>query len=643
MFWLVLQILFYLLAAAFVGAWLAWWWFRRRYEDITERYSAMERDRKEMSGGLSVVDLDDRLAAQFGALNMPDLVPVEERLRDVERAVSGIAIPDPDLAPVLERLEMVEAHLTGSDPDIEALNTRLGRLEGALASVSSNVQALDMPDLESLEYQVQELRKDIRKSEGVDLRPFTKRFDLLSEQFAASQAPDIAPISQSVSELSASIREKQWVDLRPLEARMARLEGAIQSAEPPELDLGPLHSGLARLELLIETLKASEPDLAPVHGQLDHVIETLAEIRQGVSTSGAAEFDAVSGQLTAMSSTLATMQMPDLGPLRDRLSVIERSLGQLALPETDLTPLHQQLDRVETLVRAGPDLDVLQSRLISLESAVATAGRGTFDLEPVHRQLELIKAHLLTPNQNVDMLHARVSGMADSLASIEASVGALRSQAGPGQGLELVERRLAALQDAFLGLRQPDLTPVLGQIRAMDSRLDFGAVESRLTAIEYSLAAVHQMLRSRDDGPAPAPPPVYTAPPQQVDTRSWQSAPITPPSAIREYRPAPEPPVYTPDPIQAERRPDDRANLLVRPAFGTPDDLERISGVGPKLRDMLHGIGVYYYWQVAEWTPDNVEWVDSLLDSFNGRIERDNWVSQARLFAAEPTAVRRPG
>ena len=65
---------------------------------------------------------------------------------------------------------------------------------------------------------------------------------------------------------------------------------------------------------------------------------------------------------------------------------------------------------------------------------------------------------------------------------------------------------------------------------------------------------------------------------------------------------------------------------------GGPDDLKRISGVGPKLEGVLHDLGVYHFDQIAAWNADNVVWVDNFL-SFKGRIERDDWIGQAKKLA----------
>ncbi len=85
-----------------------------------------------------------------------------------------------------------------------------------------------------------------------------------------------------------------------------------------------------------------------------------------------------------------------------------------------------------------------------------------------------------------------------------------------------------------------------------------------------------------------------------------------------------------------------RGNRLRHAAFGRPDDLKTISGVGPKLEKMLHGIGVYYFWQVADWSDDDVQEADDLLDAFKGRIERDEWVKQAGRLSKNSNAAKRP-
>lgn len=76
-----------------------------------------------------------------------------------------------------------------------------------------------------------------------------------------------------------------------------------------------------------------------------------------------------------------------------------------------------------------------------------------------------------------------------------------------------------------------------------------------------------------------------------------------------------------------------RPEALSAARDGRADDLKRISGVGPKLEKTLNGLGIYHFSQIAAFTPDNVAWVDRHL-RFKGRIERENWIGQAKTLAA---------
>jgi predicted flap endonuclease-1-like 5' DNA nuclease len=65
---------------------------------------------------------------------------------------------------------------------------------------------------------------------------------------------------------------------------------------------------------------------------------------------------------------------------------------------------------------------------------------------------------------------------------------------------------------------------------------------------------------------------------------------------------------------------------------GKADDLQRISGVGPKNEKILHSLGFYHFDQIAGWTTEQVNWVDDHLN-FNGRIAREEWIKQCKLLA----------
>ena len=94
-------------------------------------------------------------------------------------------------------------------------------------------------------------------------------------------------------------------------------------------------------------------------------------------------------------------------------------------------------------------------------------------------------------------------------------------------------------------------------------------------------------------------------------------------------------------PAPASNRQNEMAGLrsvrseLYAPAgrTGQQDDLKRIRGVGVLIEKKLNSMGVYSYQQVANWSSSDIDRVSQVLD-FRGRIERENWVEQARILSA---------
>ncbi|KCZ88778.1 hypothetical protein HHI_14709 [Hyphomonas hirschiana VP5] len=77
-----------------------------------------------------------------------------------------------------------------------------------------------------------------------------------------------------------------------------------------------------------------------------------------------------------------------------------------------------------------------------------------------------------------------------------------------------------------------------------------------------------------------------------------------------------------------------RPLALDGPVEATPDDLTLIGGIGPRIQDVLNSLGIYHYDQIADWTPENIAWVDEHLN-FNGRVKREGWVEQAAILVGE--------
>jgi predicted flap endonuclease-1-like 5' DNA nuclease len=67
-----------------------------------------------------------------------------------------------------------------------------------------------------------------------------------------------------------------------------------------------------------------------------------------------------------------------------------------------------------------------------------------------------------------------------------------------------------------------------------------------------------------------------------------------------------------------------------------PDELELVRGIGPQNEARLHALGIWHFDQIAAWTAKEAQWVGGYL-AFPGRIEREDWIGQARILAAGGT------
>lgn len=110
----------------------------------------------------------------------------------------------------------------------------------------------------------------------------------------------------------------------------------------------------------------------------------------------------------------------------------------------------------------------------------------------------------------------------------------------------------------------------------------------------------------------------------------------------KHHAPAAEPASAKPDaPVNeivvegAELHPGAQPAGLKNARNDTPDDLTRIKGIGAVNERKLNALGIWHYDQVAAWTKKEVEWVGSYL-AFPGRIEREEWIEQAKALAKAP-------
>ncbi|MBW9113028.1 5' DNA nuclease [Rhizobium cauense] len=82
------------------------------------------------------------------------------------------------------------------------------------------------------------------------------------------------------------------------------------------------------------------------------------------------------------------------------------------------------------------------------------------------------------------------------------------------------------------------------------------------------------------------------------------------------------------------KKPDVKPAVVTKPASRVrkADDLKQISGIGPKIEQVLNAKGIRSLAVIAGWSDEDVARVDAEL-GFDGRVARDGWVAQAKALA----------
>lgn len=341
-----------------------------------------------------------------------------------------------------------------------------------------------------------------------------------------------------------------------------------------------------------------ETDLSPVYQRLDGV-STLIE---RFPTPEKVDLGTLESRIDALTSKVAGIPEPaDISPLQDKLAALETAIREVPGP-ADMTPIEDRLSKLGAAVAGIPkpepqkelDLEPVKKELATLQRQIQALPKvethGPVDITPIARRIDAVEQRItrIPAPEKVDLTPV-------------------------GRKIDQLEQRIAQLPKA----EKVDLNPVSHKIDRLEQRIgrmpapdkiDLQPIDRRLRGIETEIARVSKKVER----------------PAKVKTAS-----------------APRKKAATSRRARAERRPGE-PTILSAALYGKKDDLKQISGVGPKLERLLNRNGVYYFWQVASWSRQDIDVIDKRLDAFKGRISRDNWVTQAKQLRKSPAAAQMP-
>ena len=361
---------------------------RQRQRELDSGQSAASGARASQSGGVSplrapspaITELQletTRLRESIGGLATGrDVSALEQAMRSLVTGVQRAQEPG-DLAAIAAPIELIRVQVARLADD-----------------VAENVHARVANDVERLAAKV-----DGALSGGTP--GFADR-DALGDLFR-----ELDEIRRLIGALAGPERIQSLAHgLQAISGQISQLQGGVASDGASMAELRPI------LEEIRTGLRA--PSGGGIEEQIQAMGVKLDALREGASTGGDAQSDAILGRIDALADKVDRVSANPVGDLIGRLENLGETLRHPVVPGGDLASIHGMLhDLAEKLDRVGGSpspraegLDALEKQVLALASRIDTR-----DADPALAGLERTMSDLL----------AQVSALRDE-APIEAAV-----------------------------------------------------------------------------------------------------------------------------------------------------------------------------------------------------------------------------
>ncbi len=288
--------------------------------------------------------------------------------------------------------------------------------------------------------------------------------------------------------------------------------------------------------------------------------------------------------------------------------LIASALGALAawllgrLRQAELSDEINLLQR--SLKRCEEDNAECERRLNSTTLSLAERSEA---LERVEQRLAQVLSDASSLRQQYEASQIQVSKLSADLATRDASIAGLNALVGARN--EQTTSVGDSSTDSFKN----------GQIRGLQSELD--SMRAKLKDQESLLLSRDTQLRQRE---------------LRINELEAQLAEVT--QQLQQVRTQLNPQdaalLQMPKPFQSliERATSNATKSHPRQYSDVPstrDDIRFVYGVGPAIEKILNENGVYFFKQMASWSEEDIDFFDSKLGQFKGRIRREQWVRSA--------------
>ncbi|HSM02806.1 MAG TPA: hypothetical protein VK960_10275 [Acidimicrobiia bacterium] len=532
--------------------------------------------------------------------------------------------PPPALDPPVTRLSAGEREAAWSAARaaerLGAARTKITELESRLSAAEDTTSALD-DDTDELRSTIAEADREVTELRSALDAAETRIAALETEIAAASRAPawdtdHVAALEEELQELRDAVARHVATE-RELRHRLAAAEHA-GATDTPEADaeLADAHRRIAELESrLASTGPVAPPELQQRIEELSRRVVALdAEVQQLGAERDTARVDAARAR----------------DALREARDDADRRVAAAAAEVARVTAQAADLERaVEESSRDAARLVARNAELADLEARLAalSAARDS-ELRRLNEKIgsmEHLYVEVETRDRRILQLEDEVKSLAESRDEAVAELGRVERQLVTLQG---THAEAMARLDRLGGLER-DLEEARTRIVELERSEDSGALRAEVSRLQKTLEGERDRnarlqrrlsLEATTAGKQPSYAEWDRRLRERIDTAVADAVgPLK--ARIERLRQVVE---------EKENR---IAALAERSRDDGPDDLTRIKGIGPRIRDILHGLGITTFREIASFSDEDVERVGGALPVYGRRILDDGWIDQARELA----------
>lgn len=389
-------------------------------------------------------------------------------------------------------------------------------------------------------------------------------------------------------------------ELTATTARIAELETALAAIPTPEADeeAARLRHQVAELTLRLGVDERSQAslraELATARSEADRMRQALEEMREEADRRVAAAAAEVARQTARAAEFERAARETDRGVARlvvrdAQIADLEARLAALsAARDSELRRLNEKIGSMERLY---VEVEARERRIVQLEDEVKAVAEARDD------------AVVALSRAERDLIGIQ-GAHGEALAALE-HLGGLQSELTEARTriVELERHDEAATLRGELERVKGTLATERERSARIQRRISLEAAEQpRIEAATRTYAEWDRLLRER----------MATA----VES---VTAPLL--ERIARLR------------VVVEEKELLISRFTSPPERTGPDDLTLIRGIGPKIRDILHGMGITEFRRIAQFTDQDVELVGAALPVYGRRILDDRWIEQARELA----------